>query len=341
MLNKLLTIAIPAYNAERYLRDNLESLCIKEVLADIEVLIINDGSNDSTLDIAKEYVNRYPNTFYVISKENGGHGSGINCGIRNANGRYFKVIDADDWVDTEPFVSLVKFLRKSNSDIVYNGFFWVFDKGECKKEDFKKKVETIKPFNQVIYNKEYIFDDIAEKIYIKMHNITIKTEILKENNIMIDENCYYVDAEYITYPIPYINTITFLEGFVYQYRIGSIGQSISINKMQKNEENYDKVIDSLLKFYQKTMSNCTQVKRLYTSKIIARIVAGKIKIMLSFPASSVKKNQIIIFNKRLKCEYPEIYECNLNKAVSMLRKTNYRSYFITCILVRMKYYYLN
>ncbi len=150
-----------------------------------------------------------------------------------------------------------------------------------------------------------------------------------------------MDAEYITFPIPYIKTITFLEGFVYQYRIGSVGQSISINKMQKNEENYDKVIDSLLKFYQKTMSNCTQVKRLYTAKIIARIIAGKIKIMLSFPASSVKKNQIIIFNKRLKCEYPEIYESNLNKAVSMLRKTNYRSYFITCILVRLKYYYLN
>lgn len=341
MLKKSLTIVIPAYNAERYLRDNLESLCIKEIMEDIEVLIINDGSNDSTLDIAEEYVRRYPETFNVISKENGGHGSGINCGIRNANGRYFKVIDADDWVDTEQFLSLVRFLRESNSDMVYNGFFWVFDKGECKKEDFKKKVETIKPFSEVIYNKEYIFDDIADKIYIKMHNITIKTEILKEHNIKIDEKCYYVDAEYITFPIPYIKTITFLEGFVYQYRIGSVGQSISINKMQKNEENYDKVIDSLLNFYQKSMSKCSKVKRLYIAKIIARIVAGKIKIMLSFPPTSEKKNQIIIFNNRLKREYPEIYECNLNKAVNLLRKTNYMTYFITSILVRLKYYYLN
>lgn len=338
-MKKILTIVVPTYNAEKYLRDNLESFCIKEILDDIEVLIINDGSTDGSLEIAEDYVRRFPNTFSVITKENGGHGSGINCGIKNANGVYFKVVDADDWVDAKAFLKLVKFLKETESDIIYTGFFWVFDNGQSNKDSFKKKAEFVKPFNQVIYKKEYRFDDIAENVYIKMHNMTIKTNILKENHINIDEHCYYVDAEYITYPIPYVESISFLEDFVYQYRIGSVGQSIGIDKMQRNEENYDKVIDSLLGFYKKLndIPLCSEVKRSYIANIIARIVAGKIKIMLSFTASIEKKKQMVIFDEMLKRDFPQIYECNVNKAVKMLRRTNYMAYLPACVLVRKKY----
>ncbi len=63
------------------------------------------------------------------------------------------------------------------------------------------------PFEGVEYQKTYSFDSIADKLYMKMHNMTIKTEILRENQIHIDEHCYYVDTEYIIYPIPYVNTI--------------------------------------------------------------------------------------------------------------------------------------
>lgn len=338
-MRKILTIVVPTYNAEKYLRDNLESFCIKEILDDIEVLIINDGSTDGSLEIAEDYVRRFPNTYSVITKENGGHGSGINCGIKNANGVYFKVVDADDWVAAKPFLKLVKFLKETESDIVYTGFFWVFDNGQNNKDSFQKKAEFVKPFNQVIYKKEYRFDDIAENLYIKMHNMTIKTNILKENHIKIDEHCYYVDAEYITYPIPYVESISFLEDFVYQYRIGSVGQSIGIDKMQRNEENYDKVIDSLLGFYKELndIPLCSDVKRLYLANIIARIVAGKIKIMLSFTASIEKKKQLVIFDEMLKREFPQIYECNVNKAVKMLRRTNYMTYLPASVLVRKKY----
>lgn len=338
-MRKILTIVVPTYNAEKYLRDNLESFCIKEILDDIEVLIINDGSTDGSLEIAEDYVRRFPKTYSVITKENGGHGSGINCGIKNANGVYFKVVDADDWVAAKPFLKLVKFLKETESDIVYTGFFWVFDNGQNNKDSFKKKVEFVKPFNQVIYKKEYRFDDIAENLYIKMHNMTIKTNILKENHIKIDEHCYYVDAEYITYPIPYVESISFLEDFVYQYRIGSVGQSIGIDKMQRNEENYDKVIDSLLGFYKELndIPLCSEVKRLYLANIIARIVAGKIKIMLSFTASIEKKKQLVIFDEMLKREFPQIYECNVNKAVKILRRTNYMTYLPASVLVRKKY----
>ena len=80
-MEKILTVVVPTYNAEKYLRDNLESFEIPELMQDIEILIVNDGSTDHSLEIAREYAERYPDTYRVITKENGGHGSGINCGI--------------------------------------------------------------------------------------------------------------------------------------------------------------------------------------------------------------------------------------------------------------------
>lgn len=138
-MEKILTVVVPTYNAEKYLRDNLESFEIPELMQDIEILIVNDGSTDHSLDIAEEYIKRYPETYRVITKENGGHGSGINCGIEHAQGTYFKVVDADDWVEKEAFVSLVKALKASGADVVYSGFLWTYDRGESDKTKFRQR----------------------------------------------------------------------------------------------------------------------------------------------------------------------------------------------------------
>ncbi|MDD3252722.1 MAG: glycosyltransferase family 2 protein [Lachnospiraceae bacterium] len=338
-MEKILTVVVPTYNAEQYLRDNLESLCIPELLADLEILIINDGSTDGSAAIAEEYVSRYPDTYYVITKENGGHGSGINCGIQNASGRYFKVIDADDWVDQDAFRLLIMTLRSSRCDIVSSGFYWTYDEGQKNKDTFRKKAEIEIPFRDVQYQKTYEFDAIADQIYIKMHNLTIRTEILKANQIHVDEHCFYVDSEYITYPIPYVKTICFVDAFVYMYRIGRQGQSVGIEKMQRNEKNYDRVIASLLSFYSKLGHEvaCTETKRRYIAGIIARVVAGKIKIMLSFPDTPQKKEELRVFDERLRTQYPDVFKANVNKAVKILRKTGYHSYSLASMLVKRKY----
>lgn len=338
-MEKVLTIAVPTYNAEKYLRDNLDSFCIPELFSDLEVLIINDGSTDHSLEIAEEYVKRYPGTYKLISKKNGGHGSGINTGILNATGKYFKVVDADDWVEKEAFMRLVETLKNSDSDIVASGFYWVYDEGQEDIGKFIRKAEQKIPFAGVVYQKEYLFDQIADHIYIKMHHMTIKTAILRGHEIKIDEHCYYVDTEYITYPIPYVETIRFVEEFVYMYRLGRLGQSVSIEKMRSNENNYDKVIESLLAFYKSLEREvlCTQKKKQYIAGIIARVVAGKIKIMLSFPPSSLKKASLIRFDKYLKLSYPQIYNSNINLSLKILRRTHYLLYTIASVLVRCKY----
>ena len=339
VMGKILTIVVPTYNAEKYLRDNLESFEIPELMQDIEVLIINDGSTDHSVDIAREYEARYPDTYRVITKENGGHGSGINCGVAHARGTYFKVVDADDWVGKEAFFSLVKTLKITDADVVYSGFLWTYDHGEADKAAFQTKAEIEIPFAGVAYQKIYSFDEIADKLYMKMHNMTIKTEILRGHQIQIDEHCYYVDTEYITYPIPYVNTICFVDAFVYYYRLGREGQSVGMDKMQKNEQNYDKVLASLLHFYQQLGRElpCTQAKKQYIARLIARVIAGKFKIMLSFPPSAEKKQQIKHYDKHLKTQYRDIYDSNINKAVALLRKTQYHTYYLANMLVRRTY----
>ena len=127
--SKVLSVVVPAYNAQAYIRENLDSFCIPGIMDDIEVLIINDGSDDDTESISSEYVEKYPDTFRLFNKENGGHGSGINYGIKYAKGKYFKVVDADDAVGKEAFINLVKCLGSCDSDIVYSGFYWAYDDG--------------------------------------------------------------------------------------------------------------------------------------------------------------------------------------------------------------------
>ena len=338
-MNKILTIIVPTYNAEKYLRRTLESFLIKSVLEVIEVLIVNDGSTDNSLAIAKEYAAKYPESYRVITKENGGHGSGINCGIENATGFYFKVVDADDWVDRTAFCRLVETLKQKKADIVYSGFLWAYDEGQEDTSLFHTKAEIGEPFKHVVYGRTYQFDDVAEVLYIKMHNMTIRTALLRKCRQKIDEHCYYIDMEYIIYPIPYVQTICFLKESVYMYRIGRQSQSVGIEKMQQNECDYNRVIYSLLNFYNQLDKEipCTVAKKHYIARMIARVIAGKMKILLSFPRSRGKKRELVMFDRKIKKEYPEIYDGNVNGAVCILRKSWYLMYDFISILVRAKY----
>ena len=143
-METLLTVVIPAYNAEKYIQYTLDSLCAgcegisqssgnaekgrnavepdrkhpKKGMPRLEVLVVDDGSTDQTGKIADQYAKIYPDTVSVIHKENGGHGSGINCGVREARGRYLKIVDADDWVDPQAFSNLLDALAHTNDDAV-------------------------------------------------------------------------------------------------------------------------------------------------------------------------------------------------------------------------------
>ena len=107
---KLLSVAIPCYNSEGYMRKCIESLLIGG--EDVEIIIVNDGTTkDNTAGIADEYAAQYPTIVKAIHKENGGHGSAVNAGIDNATGLYFKVVDSDDWVKDDAYLKILDTLK--------------------------------------------------------------------------------------------------------------------------------------------------------------------------------------------------------------------------------------
>lgn len=328
---KILTIVIPAYNIEKYADMCLGSFVVEEVLKDIEVLIINDGSSDKTEEIALSYQDKYPDTFRLITKKNGGHGSTINTGIKEASGKYFKVVDGDDWVLKDGLINLVNNLKEVDSDLVMSNYYWVDDKTK------KTKPEMKEPFKKVEYKKEYAFSDIYDVLYAKMHAVTFKTKILKSYNPKIDEHCFYVDMEYVIFPIPHISTVYFIEDYVYMYRVGLKSQSMNIKGMQKNEENYDRVFKRLLAFYD--LQKKKEIKGhylYYIEGILARMVSSRYKIYLSFPISSDIKHKMKLFDKDLKKNYPQIHEKVKNKAVLFLRAMGFNFYSLARFMFFIK-----
>ena len=154
-MKKVLSVIIPVYNMEKYIRQCLESLMIKEVLDKIEILVVLDGSTDRSEEIAMEYAKAHPYSVRVISKPNGGHGSAINTGMDNAVGEYVKVLDSDDWVNIGDFIEFVKRLKEETADAVicdyrkehvYNGkseYFEYKDLEDGKKYKLNSDIKTV------------------------------------------------------------------------------------------------------------------------------------------------------------------------------------------------------
>ena len=131
-MEKILTIVIPTYNMESYLRKCLDSLIIddKDLFERLEVLVINDGSKDASSAIAHEYQDKYPHVIRVIDKENGHYGSCVNQGLKEASGVYFRILDADDWFDTETFTNFISLLLTLDVDLVVTDFIFVNSLGK-------------------------------------------------------------------------------------------------------------------------------------------------------------------------------------------------------------------
>ncbi len=325
---KILTITIPSYNVEDYLENCLDSFIDENVMEDIEVLIVNDGSLDATAEIAARYEQQYPQTFRLITKENGGHGSTINTGVSEAAGIYFKVVDGDDWVDTKSFVRLVEYLKSTPADIVASNYTWI---------DHTTKQPTQRqeyPYQNIEYGRIYPFAEIVGKAFIDMHAMTIKTELIRMANAPIDEHTFYVDMEFVAFPIPYVETVCFIEDAVYQYRLGLPNQSMSIQKMQKNMQNHMRVLMRLNRYYHQVKSGLAREKGTYINTVVASMLTSQIKIYVSFPLGSGMRREIMKLEAYFYRHNREAFELVKNPAVLLMRKTRYLAFPLVVALFK-------
>lgn len=234
----VLTVVIPAYNVENYIGRTIKSLTESKVDCEIEVLIINDGSTDATGKMAECFAKKY-SCVRAIHQENGGHGAAINTGIREAAGKYFKLLDGDDWVDPEGLSQLVAILKRAEEDLILCDYQEVYIKE-------KKKRSVSYGF---LVGKTLSADELNVDYLISMHSHVFKTEVLKKLPKKIDVHSFYVDMEYVLYPLPFISNFRYENINVYEYRLDRIGQSVSAEGFRKHYKEDAAVLDSLVGYY--------------------------------------------------------------------------------------------
>ena len=221
---KLLSIAIPSYNSENYMRNCIESLLPGG--EEVEIIIVNDGSKDGTAAIADEYAEKYPTIVKAIHQENGGHGEAVNAGLRAATGLYYKVVDSDDWVNEEAYLKILKKLAKlvqenNMVDMLLSNY--VYEK-EGKKHKKVMQYRTAFPTDKVFTWDDVKFLHVGQ--YIMMHSVIYRTQMLKECGLELPKHTFYVDNIFIYHPLPYVQKLYYMDVNFYRYYIGREGQSV-------------------------------------------------------------------------------------------------------------------
>lgn len=237
---KILTVVVPTYNMEQFLPRCLDSIISLQMVNDVEILVVNDGSKDNSLKVARAYEVRYPDSVRVIDKKNGNYGSTVNRGIQEATGKYFRILDADDFFNREALVYFMSKLKQTDVDMVVTNYVRQHSSG------YSSPIKAIGVDYDYIYDFEE-FDVRLRKLYINfvMHGITYRTSILKEQCIKLSEGISYTDTEYCFYPLPYVKRLVFIDCFLYQYQIGREGQTISLEAMKKSTSHMRIIIDRM------------------------------------------------------------------------------------------------
>lgn len=321
-----LSVIIPSYNTELYLARCLDSLLYDaEAAKKLDIIIVNDGSKDRTDEIAEAYQKEYPGTITVINKENGGHGSTINAGIKVAKGKYLKVIDSDDWVNITDFGRFVRNLEKLDDDILITNYQQdiLYDSSVIKFEFYRGDDKS--------QNIESIADLVNEDMFFfmfSMHSMTIKTESLKRVwSEGLLEKTFYVDQQYVAKALECAEKFRTLDYDIYRYFIGRPEQSVSVVGFYKHRQDHERVLRWLL---EELTSERVQVK-----PYLAEVIMKQVEAMVSthyelyyktFTATTPEVVELFSFDEYLVQNFPNLHQKvpaaqNVKRRLSPLRRS--------------------
>ncbi len=244
---KLISFTVPCYNSQGYMKKCVDSLLTGG--DDVEIIIVNDGSKDDTLKIATEYAERYPDIVSVIDKENGGHGSGVNAGLKIATGLYFKVVDSDDWLDghaLQVLISTIKSHCAENNlpDLYITNFVY---------EHVSDNTYHISSYGNKMPEKKTITWDGVKKFryshLLLMHALVFKRESLIESGVELPEHTFYVDNLFAYMPLPFTREIFYIDVNLYRYYIGRCDQSVNVKNLVSRYDQQIRVMQCMVDAY--------------------------------------------------------------------------------------------
>ena len=288
---KYISFAIPCYNSQEYMAYAIETILTGG--EDVEIIIVNDGSKDNTSKIGHEYAEKYPDIIRVIDKENGGHGDAVNYGLANAEGKYFKVVDSDDWVNTESLQNILNVLKKMEEhgeevDMLIANYVYEKEGASHKKVIHYRNVL---PQNQI-----FKWSDVGRfhiDQYILMHSVIYRTDMLKLCQLTLPKHTFYVDNIYVYYPLPHVRKMYYMDEDFYRYYIGREDQSVNEKVMIKRVDQQIIVTRTMIDMYQmRQISN--KKLRAYMEKYLAIMmtVSSILCIRSKDPENMEKKKEL-------------------------------------------------
>lgn len=305
---KILSVIVPVYNTEKYIKRCLDSLVYdSDTLNDIEVIVVNDGGTDNSLEVANSYKKKYGDSIVVIDKENRGHGSAINAGFKIAKGKYIKVLDSDDWFNIIDFPKFVAKLKKEKADIVVTNYKrdLIYDEKEIN-FIFSDREEKIRGISEV----ESDINDPVFFFRFSMPSMAVRKKALEGvwgEGLL--EKTFYVDQQFVEKVLSGSNTFIMYDLDIYRHFIGRPGQSIGASGFYAHRMDHERVLRELLR-------ECAKLED--SSKI--RILTKQIDLMLDthysiYRDSHRSVNEIKKFDEFLKEKYSDFYKASRMRGI--------------------------
>ncbi len=295
---KVLTVVIPCYNSEAYMSKAIDHALVGG--EDVEVIVVDDGSTDSTLKIAEDYARRFPDIVRAIHQENKGHGGAVMTGLQNAQGLYFKVCDSDDYLDYDSFMEVLKVLREVIKgprilDALITNY--VYDKQGSR---HKRMIHYESSFPQ---DRIFTWDEMIRKLnshsYVLMHSITYRTSLLRECNFTLPEHTFYVDNLVAFTPMIYVKTLYYLNVPLYWYFIGREDQSVNEKVMMGRIDQQLFVTRTMIDSYKPSMvKKKNHLEFLVHYLSIMMVVSTVLLLKINTPEALKKKKDLWNYLKK-------------------------------------------
>ena len=319
-MDKILSISIAAYNVAECIEHALNSLIgEKDLLKKLEIIIVNDGSKDRTSEIAHGYASQFPESVVVIDKANGGYGSTINASLAIAKGKYYKLLDGDDWYCTDNLRGFISFLEKTSADLIVTPYYQI------------KQIEVLVDAHRDIKSEACSFDHGLLNDTFLMHEIAIKTELLRAQNQPIAEKCFYTDLEYVYYAVACSCFVARYDKPIYCYKLGIEGQSVSLSGIRKHYKDYPVVARRMFAFYEREKGNIVGCKKKIMDKAVCDYTYHTYHAYTVLENPKAMKRELVALDKEIKQSYPSVYALGFNsKLVCLLRRSHFLAYSLIC-----------
>lgn len=312
-MSKLITFAVPCYNSAAYMEHCVETLLTGG--EEVEIILVDDGSTkDDTPAICDRYAAQYPNIVKAIHQENGGHGEGVNQGIRNATGFYFKVVDSDDWLNEAALQKALEKLRKFAKMEKPVDMFVANYVYEHVEDNTQKVVRYTNVFPQ---NKIFSWSKVGRfrpSQFLLMHSVIYRTQLLRDCGLELPKHTFYVDNIFVYQPLPYVKRIYYMDIDLYRYFIGRADQSVNESVMVGR-------VDQQLRV-NKIMIDSHDLRKLHAElPRLARYMSSYLSMMMTISSIFL----ILDGSPEALGKKTELWEYLRHKDVGLYHKYKYRS----------------